>query len=293
MPRPLALALPVIGLALVLAISLIFLLAQALSVPDGKLHVYFFDVGQGDSILIVTPQGRQILVDGGPQAASATRALPGPLSPWDRSLDLVALSHLDADHSRGLVEVLRRYRVGAVLEGVSDPTAALYPEWQAALERHGVQNIQVYSGHRILVDEDVVVEVLHPPPPGVSPRWNRNNDSLVLRLVYGEVSFLLTGDIEDPAERLLSRTRADLGSLVMQVAHHGSRTSTTAGFLELVSPQAAVISAGAGNRYGHPHPEVVERLEQSPGAHRVYRTADHGNIQFISDGRAVWVKTQR
>jgi competence protein ComEC len=140
----------------------------------------------------------------------------------------------------------------------------------------------------------VLIEVLNPPTssPG-GPLLGANNNSLVLRVLHGEVSFLLTGDIEAPAERHLTRTHPNLASWVMQVAHHGSRTSTTPGFLERVSPQAAVISSGVDSRHGHPHPEVVERLQKALDQRQIYMTAQHGNIHFISNGRAVWVKTQR
>jgi competence protein ComEC len=139
--RPNGLTLSVLGIAAILAVSTSFLWAQVFSGPDGRLHVYFFDVGQGDSTLVVTPNGRQVLIDGGPAVESATRALAGPLSPWDRSLDLVAVTHLDADHSRGLLEVLDRYQVAAVLVGVEDSTSPLYPQWQASQERQQLEAV--------------------------------------------------------------------------------------------------------------------------------------------------------
>ncbi len=114
-------------------------------------------------MLIVTPSGRQVLVDGGPEAESATRALSGLLSPMDRSLDLVALTHLDADHSRGLLQVLNRYRVDDVLVGRTDEEAALYPQWRKTLERHRILPIRLFAGYRLELDHDVSLEVLHPP----------------------------------------------------------------------------------------------------------------------------------
>jgi competence protein ComEC len=184
--------------------------------------------------------------------------------------------------------------VGAVLLGEEDHTAALYPEWQAMVDRRQIQTIQIYTGQQIMLDDEVTVEVLHPPsPPLRGSQWERNNNGLVFRLVYGEVSFLLTADIEAEAEIYLARSYRDFKSSVMKVAHHGSRTSTTPTFLEMVNPLAVAISAGEDNRFGHPHPEVVERLEQQVGRQRIYQTAEHGNIEFISDGRSLWVKTQR
>ena len=115
----------------------------------------------------------------------------------------------------------------------------------------------------------------------------------MLRLVHGSVSFLLTADIEAEAERRLFREETPLRSSVLKVGHHGSKTSTTPGFLSEVSPAAAVTSAGVDNRFGHPHVEVVERLVAAVGGPRGYLTADRGYIEFISDGERLWVKTGR
>ena len=141
--------------------------------------------------------------------------------------------------------------------------------------------------------QDVILEVLHPPADGLPAgvERNANNGSLVLRLDYGEVSFLLTGDIEVEAERYLVAVSGDgLRADVLKVGHHGSRTSTTQVFLERVGPRSAVISAGRENRFGHPHAEVVERLESSIGAERVFMTTRDGTVEYVSDGRGLWVK---
>ena len=292
--RPTGLTLGFLGLALVLAVAGMFLWVQVFSGPDGKLHVYFFDVGQGDSTLIVTPNGRQVLVDGGPDAESATRALVGPLSRWDRSLDLVALTHPDTDHGRGLLEVLDRYEVAGVLVGVEAPESPLYPQWQATLDRQGLTAIPVSSGYRIILEEDVTLEVLNPPPTSFqgSPS-DRNNNGVVFRLVYGEVSFMLAADIESLVENYLVRQGRPLESVVLKVPHHGSNTSTTAEFLRRVNPSQAVISSGEDNPFGHPRPQVLARLEDTLGQGGVYQTAQQGDVEFISDGRRLWVRTQR
>jgi competence protein ComEC len=162
------------------------------------------------------------------------------------------------------------------------------------VERRQIQTIQVYNGQQIVLDGEVTLEVLHPPSPALRrSQWDGNNNGLVFRLAYGEVSFLLTADIEAEVERYLVLTHRNLKSSVMKAAHHGSKTSTIPTFLESVSPVAVAISAGEDNRFGHPHPEVVERLEQQVGQQRIYQTAEHGNIEFISNGRSLWVKTQQ
>ena len=289
--RPTTAATTFLGLAVLLAAGAVFLWWQVLSGPDGKLHVYFFDVGQGDSALIVTPGGRQVLVDGGPEAGSAIGALAQALPAGDRGLDLVVLTHLDADHSRGLLEVLAKYRLGAVLTGPDGQTSPMYPRWQAALQREKLDVVPVWQPYRIDLEPGISLEVVNPPPEPIGGTWEEeNNNSLVLRLVYGRVSFLLAADIEAEAEDYLVGHAPPLASVVLKVPHHGSKTSTTQGFLDHVDPTVAVISSGETNRYGHPHQEVVARLEEAVGVEGLYRTARDGSIEFISDGRNLWVK---
>ena len=282
------------GVGLVLAATLLYLLAGAWGQADGRLHVHFLDVGQGDAIYIETPGGRQVLVDGGPEFAGAARALSRRLPPWDRSLDLVASTHLDTDHSRGLLRVLESYRTGTVVAGLPDPESHLYPQWQKAVDQGGHRLVHLSAGQELALEEGMTLTVLHPPAlPLRGPAWDSNNNSLVLRLSYGEISFLLTGDIEEEAERYLARTATSLQSDVLKVGHHGSNSSTTAAFLRAVKPRWAVISAGADNQYGHPHADVVHRLEDAVGKANVFSTATKGTIHFSTDGQRLWVETER
>ena len=277
----------------VLSFFAAFAWLYAVSGHDGRLHVLFLDVGQGDSVLIVTPKGRQILVDGGPDQLGATRALGRHLPFWDRSLDLVVATHPDEDHLGGLPEVVRRYGVGAVLErGVGDNVP--YLEWSKVLDEEDMEPLPTYRGQTIDLKEPVRLEVLHPSSKfflGTSS--DRNNNSVVLRLTYGDISFLLTADIHAEAEAALLEQTGSLWSTVLKVAHHGSRTSTSGAFLAAVDPQVAVIQAGADNPFGHPHQEVVVRLEEALDEGQLYLTSLHGTIEFITDGRSLWVKTQQ
>ena len=282
------------GVGLALAGTLIYLLAGAWEGSDGRLHVHFLDVGQGDAIYIETPGGRQVLVDGGPEFGGAVRALSHRLPPWDRSLDVVASTHLDADHSRGLLSVLERYKTGIVVAGLPGTESHLYPQWRKALEQGDHHLVQLSAGQGLALDEGVTLAALHPPAaPLRGPAWNSNNNSLVMKLTYGEVSFLLTGDIGREAERYLTRTGASLQSDVLKVGHHGSNSSTTAAFLRAVNPRWAVISAGAANQYGHPHADVVRRLEEAVNKASVFSTATQGTIRFTTDGQRLWVDTGR
>ena len=151
------------------------------------------------------------------------------------------------------------------------------------------------SGYRLQLDQGVQLHVLNPPPetlPAASS--HRNNNSVAFRVDYGEVSFLFTADIEEEAERRMLRDAGDgLKSDVLKVGHHGSRTSSTPAFMQAVGPSLVVVSPEPTTGYGHPHPDVMARLEQAVGASGVYRTADHGAIHFITDGANLWVKTER
>ncbi|MCH7738316.1 MAG: DNA internalization-related competence protein ComEC/Rec2 [Chloroflexi bacterium] len=259
---------------------------------DGDLHVYFFDVGQGDSALIVTPQGRQVLVDGGPAPDSAIRALSDAMPRGDRSLDLVVMTHLDADHSRGLLDVLDRYQVGAVLAGPESPAAAIYAQWLAGVERNQVDVVSVHQGYSIDLGSGVIAEVLN-PRFGIPAGESANNGALVLRLTYGSISFLLTADIEAETESFLAAGGQGIRSTVLKVAHHGSKTSSTAGFVDAVDPAAALISVGGNNPFGHPDSEVLGRLMRQTGGENLYRTDRNGDVEFVTDGQKLWVNTER
>ncbi len=277
----------------VLAVAAALLWAGALSAPDGKLHVTFLDVGQGDATLIVTPSGRQVLVDGGPDPRLVTRGLGARLPFWDRSLDVVALTHPHGDHVNGLLDVLDRYDVDLFLHRSADYPTAEYARWEQAVAERGGRStvVEAQRGHRIALGDGVVLDVLHPGP--VTIEGETNNNSLVLRLSYGEVVFLLTGDVETPIESMLLARGASLDATVLKVGHHGSATSTSAPFLEAVSPSLAVISVGEDNRFGHPDDEALQRLHAVLPHDRVLLTAQHGDVAVTTDGRRLWLQTAR
>ena len=258
---------------------------------DGDLHVYFFDVGQGDSALIVTPGGRQVLVDGGPKSDSAMQALDDAMPNGDRSLDLVVMTHLDSDHSRGLLDVLDSYQVGAVISGAGSTDSAMFAQWQAGVARNRVDAVSVHQGFRLDLGSGVMAEVLN--PLSATSDQTANNGALVLRVTYGDISFLLTADVEAATESILAASQVGIQSTVLKVAHHGSNTSSTASFLDAVDPAVALISVGETNSFGHPSPEVVGRLLLQTGRENLYRTDQDGEVEFITDGQDLWVNTQR
>ena len=277
-----------------LVLAAIYVTSQIIDGSDNRLHVHFLDVGQGDSILIELPGGGNVLVDGGPDYAGGTQAMAEILPAWDRTLDLLVATHLDADHSRGLLKTLDNYRVGLVLTGAPHTESLLYPEWKSALERGGHSAFKVSAGQTVNLDGKVSLRVLHPPSmPLRGPAWDANNNSVVIQLAYGEITFLLAGDIESEAERYLVRNADSLESDVLKAAHHGSNSSSTSTFLKAVNPDWAVISAGQDNQYGHPHSDVLSRLEQTVGKSGIFDTATHGTISFSTDGERLWLRTER
>lgn len=288
---------PVIFGAVLMTAVAVTLWWQVGSSGDGNLHVYFFDVGQGDSALIVTPEGRQVLVDGGPDLDNATQALNRVISARDRSLDLVVMTHLDADHSRGLLQVLDRYQVGAVLSGVDSTRSAMFAQWQAAVERNDANVVPIYQGYRLDLGSGVAAEVLNPRSGssnnGPGSNGSGNNDAVVLRLTYGSISFLLTADIEAETEAILSTGDTGIQSTVLKAAHHGSKSSSTAGFIRQVDPAAVLVSVGERNSYGHPNPGVMDRLTEQAGDENLYRTDRDGDVEFVTDGTKLWVNTGR
>jgi competence protein ComEC len=272
---------------------LVLTLSWGLTQPDGKLHVAFLDVGQGDAIFVQTPSGRQILVDGGKSPSVLNDELGRQMPFWDKAIDLVIATHPDADHVSGLPGVLKRYDVTRlVTDGEYPGESGLYDTLLTIAKEKGVQVHKATAGETIEIDDGVRMELLNPGPDPLFGSPNEN--SVSFRLVYGEFSMLLTGDAEEEAERLmLSNSQGvdglPLVSLVLKAGHHGSRSSSNRFFLEAVRPQIVVISAGANNRYGHPHPEVLQRAQELGAT--VLRTDELGTIELSSDGQSIWLES--
>jgi len=278
------------GVAIVLFV-LLFSVWRGL--PDGRLHVVFLDVGQGDAIFIQTPSGRQVLVDGGPSEPALLAQLGRRMPFWDRTLDVMVLTHPDSDHITGLVPVLERYQVNAVVFREMGYESEVYRYWRQLLEVEGAGVYRGEAGLRLALDDGLEMVVLH---PGAELSEESNNNSVVTRLTYGQVSLLLPGDIEAEVERRLMVEGSPLRSTVLKAAHHGSCSSTTQEFLDAADPEVVVISVGAENRFGHPCEEVLERLEARAEQGRsvsVYRTDEQGAVEIITDGARVWVETER
>lgn len=245
------------------------------------LSVSFLDVGQGDSTYIRTPSGVDILIDAGPDLIPLHRL--GRRMPWyDRQLELLVLTHPDADHITGAGEILRRYEVKYVLMPDMENDT---PVFQAMQEEIARQHTEVHfaSFGECLEFAQARFTILNPSVKGreddqkkTHSRSSTNDASLVMLLEYGESIFLFTGDASRGVEKILLDSDSLSKVDVLKVAHHGSNTSTHWEFLQQVRPEFAVISVGKDNRFGHPHPAVLKRL-QDIGA-TILRTDIHGTI---------------
>lgn len=252
------------------------------SQKDGLLKIHFFDVGQGDAIFIETPNGSQVLVDGGPDN-KVIQELAKVMPFYDHDIDMVIATHPHADHIAGLISVLERYEVKNILQAKEDYNSPVVSIWQDAVLDEGANEIEAVAGKTIELGNEVVLKIIYPRESleGQTVK-NPNNSSVVMMLDYKETEILLVGDIEAKVEKeLLSN---DIDADVLKVGHHGSKTSTAVNFLEKVSPEMAFIQVGAKNRYGHPSSEVIQRLENF--GIKYYRTDLDGHMEVVTDGQS-------
>lgn len=295
-----------IGFALTLLIVVVHPFSAAR--PDGALRVDFLDVGQGDSALLTAPDGTTILIDGGgqpnlswtnnedgePAFERDTRSIGERVVSeylWSRGLDRVdylIATHADADHIDGLNDIARNFKVRGAIVARAPANDSEFTKFAHTLSTAGVPIQMVGAGDVIKVG-GALIDVVWPRPVQSARSLSRNNDSLVLRVRFGEKSFLFTGDIEKEAEAALVKTKIGLNADVLKVPHHGSKTSSTEQFVAAARPALAIISVGRHSIFGHPHKEVVERWKAS-GA-QVMTAGEKGTISVVTDGRNLNVST--
>jgi competence protein ComEC len=277
--------------ALPLAIALAGVVAGRAAPADGRLHMAVLDVGQGDAIVLHGPSGRVWVVDAGAASDRGLNLGESVVGPYLRQsgvrrIDRLLVTHAHPDHAGGAPFLLRSFTVGDAWEGPAPRADATYHQLRAALAASGAARRTVTRGVREGWD-GVDVEVLSPARLPRAPWRVRNDDSVVVALRFGETRLLLAGDVEGSAESSM----APWPAAVIKVPHHGSRSSSTPAFVEVVGPRLAVISAGYRNHFGHPHAEVVERYRRL-GA-EVLRTDVDGAITVSTDGHRLWVQTAR
>ena len=247
------------------------------------LLVAFLDVGQGDAIFIEALNGNQVLLDAGPNKkvlSELSKIMPF----YDRTIDMVIESHPDSDHIGGLIDILRRYKIGVAMETGVDSDTAVYKTLENLIKEKEIKKIIVRRGMRINLDKGAYIDILF-PDRDVSG-WDTNDASIIARVVYGNNSFLLTGDAPQKMENYLVFIDGEkLKSNVLKLGHHGSKTSTSEIFLGYVNPDYAIISAGKDNKYGHPHKEVIDEMNQFKIP--FLRTDEKGTIKIRSDGEEI------
>lgn len=260
--------------------------ATAWAANEGVLSVTFLNVGQGDAILIETPDGVQVLIDGGPDSA-VLRELTAALPWFDRTLDLVIGTHPDKDHIGGLIDVLQRYQIAALITTENTGETMIAATYHSALVAEEALVTFARAGQVYQLGSGVTLAIFSPASdPSL---LESNTASIVVQLRYGDIEFMLTGDAPQGIEDYLVATYgAQLESEVLKLGHHGSKTSSGASFLASVAPQFAVVSAGLDNSYGHPNPDVVSRVTNL--GIPLLNTATLGRVTFQTDGATVWVK---
>ena len=266
-----------------------FLLLTVFSLSaQNYLRVTFIDVGEGDSCLIQTPGGKNIIIDGG-KTNQGKKILSFLKKKKIRKIDTMVATHPDMDHIGGLLAILdSNIEIENVLDSGHKHTSYAYQDFLLKVaERKDIKYYQPRAGQIFDWGEGLKVQVLSP----AHLFHNANDSSIVIKLTYGLTSFLFTGDAGYPAEdEMIANFRKGLKSTILKAGHHGAKTSTSSSFLNYVRPRAAIISVGP-NSYGHPVPKVLNRLKEI-GA-KVYRTDKRGSITITTDGKKCWIETER
>ncbi len=255
---------------------------SVVAATKGVLVVHYIDVGQGDSAFVQLPDGRTLLIDGGPSTDVVNRYVSAL---GCKKIDFIVATHPDADHIGGLPRVLDEFDVGEFYMPDKVHITKLFENMLDSLDANGCSVKVAESGVKIAAGDGYDIEIIAP----VAEYEDNNNASAVVVVECGDVSFLFTGDIENLAEADILNSGADIDADVLKIAHHGSDSSTTEAFLDAVTPKLAVISVGADNKYGHPSIEVVSRLNARYIPH--YSTAKHGTVVIECDGKSCNVST--
>lgn len=277
-------------------VCIILTLLITIFIPK-NLKIYFIDVGQGDSCMIVTPKNKTILIDGGGSVNSNFDVGEKTLIPYilDRGftkIDIVIISHFDNDHYQGLIKIIEELKVKKIIVGKQFENSENYKEFVNLVKKKDIKVYVVEAGQRINIEKELYIDVLWPDSSNVITDNVLNNNSLVCTLVYKNFSCIFTGDIEEIAEKaILQKYKNNLNRLsatILKVAHHGSKTSSTKEFLKAVNPKIALIGVGENNTFGHPSNITLKSLEKMKC--KIYRTDKNGEIilQINKKGK-IWI----
>jgi len=278
-----------IVLLLLIAVSIALWAPPTPSAATGLLQVTFLDVSQGDAAWLKTPDGWDILIDGGEESEG-----PGLVSYLQShgvtDIEVLVLSHPHADHVGGLIAILENMGVDGAVTNCQDHSSTVYQTFKDLLATKAIPTVCARDGDSLAWGSYISATVVNPPDPLMTAPDPINNNSVVLRISYDTIDFLFTGDIESEAEAgILGRGRT-VEAEILKVAHHGSGSSSTTLFLAQVAPEIAVISVGASNPYDHPDPEALQRLRDAGAA--IYRTDLHGTIVVTTDGTTYWLEPE-
>jgi len=265
------------SILILFAILTAIIFSIVFSARKNNLNVYFLNVGQGDAILISEGQN-QMLIDGGKDGGLLLQELGKYIPFWDRKIEIVVATHPDQDHIGGLIDVLGTYRVEKILKTNAESDSEVYQKLKEVISQKGLEKVDAKKDATVKFPGGTVANVLFPLtslPEAVDEASNDN--SVAIELVYGENSFLLTGDLPSAKETELINSRVDIKSDVLKVAHHGSKYSTGDDFLSATNPADAVISVGK-NSYGHPNQEVLDRLLRNKV--NILRTDEMGDVVY-------------
>ncbi|MDX9913809.1 MAG: ComEC/Rec2 family competence protein [Candidatus Moranbacteria bacterium] len=263
-------------LVTLLAIALILGIIIVASKKKSDLKVYFLDVGQGDAIL-VTSGNNQVLIDSGRNGRITLEKLGRSMPFWDRKIETLIVTHPDADHYGGFDEVLDFYRVENIIKTEAKNDSGEWLNLLDKLKNKKVTEINPGVGTKIIFPSGANMEIIY-PVGNLDIKEDKNENSIVTRLVFGENEFLFTGDLSKEGEAVLLASNLNIEADFLKVAHHGSHSSTSLEFLKKVKPKDAIISVGKNNSYGHPHKEVIDSLKD--GMVRIWRTDVDGTIKY-------------
>lgn len=269
----------------VLLLCLIYVL-----ISPKKLELSFLDVGQGDAILVQTPSGKSMLIDGGPSAVVVDK-ISEKFSYFNKDVDVMVATHPDADHVTGLIPVLEKYNTQII---VNSPVAS-HTKIFSELEKYMLdENAEMHVAHAsdfIDFHDGVTAYILYPDNNFQEKKGDTNDASVSMFIVYGDESFLLTGDLPTTEEYNLLQDALPKNVTVYKAGHHGSKYSSGEQLLSYIKPEYSVISVGKNNKYGHPNQEAIDRLQKY--SKEIISTIDRGTITFNTDGRTMELQTTK